>query len=163
MKKVMCAAVVLLISFMCTANDAIKGKVVSVIDGNTLEIIADDNEMYKIILYGIDCPEVDQEYGDKAKELLEKLILEKDVQVIIQGKDRKGNRLGILIVEGKEDSRFSLLREGLAWTSEKDPIAELEDLKEKARGKNKGLWKEENPTPPWIFRRQQSMMQSKSS
>ena len=90
-------------------------------------------------------------------------MLEKDVVIKIQGKDRLGNRLGIIIVEGKEDPRFELLKEGLAWTSEKNPIEELETIKENARLKNKGLWKEEKPTPPWIYRRQQTMLQPKSS
>jgi len=51
----------------------------------------------------------------------------------------------------------------LAWTAERDPIQELETIKEKAREKGKGLWKEQDPTPPWIYRRQQSLTQPKSS
>jgi len=48
-------------------------------------------------------------------------------------------------------------------TAERNPIDELESIKEKAKEKGKGLWKEQDPTPPWIYRRQQSMMQPKSS
>ena len=163
MKKIGSAMIAVLISFMTWATDEIAGKVVSVIDGNTLEVVGDDNETYKILLHGIDCPELEQEYGAKAKKLLEKLVLEKEVQVTIQGKDRWGNRLGVILIEGEEDPRFELLKDGLAWTSEKNPIEELETIKEKAREKNRGLWSEDSPTPPWIFRRQQSMMQPKSS
>lgn len=163
MKRVMSLMVVLMVVFMGWANDNIIGKVVSVIDGNTLEVIGEDNEIYKILLHGIDCPELEQEYGEKAKKALEKLVLEKKVLVKIQGRDRLGNRLGVIMIEGEEDPRFELLKEGLAWTSEKNPIEELETIKEKAREKNRGLWREDSPTPPWIFRRQQSMMQPKSS
>jgi endonuclease YncB( thermonuclease family) len=67
------------------------------------------------------------------------------------------------LVNGESDPRFELLKEGLAWTSERNPIEELEVLKEKARESSLGLWKEETPTPPWIFRRQQTMTQFKSS
>ncbi len=162
MKKVLSLINLLLVSFISQANDQTIGKVVTVIDGNTVEVIGADNETYKLLLNGIDCPELEQEYGAKAKRALEKLVLEKNVLIRIQGKDRLGNRLGVIIVEGKEDPRFELLKEGLAWTSEKNPIEELEILKEKAREKNKGLWKEEKPTPPWIFRRQQTMLQTKS-
>jgi micrococcal nuclease len=56
-----------------------------------------------------------------------------------------------------------LLKEGLAWTAEKNPIPELEEYRIKAKEKERGIWKQENPTPPWIYRRQQSMMQAKSS
>ncbi len=163
MKRVMSLMVVLMVVFMGWANDNIIGKVVSVIDGNTLEVIGEDNEIYKILLHGIDCPELEQEYGEKAKKALEKLVLEKKVLVKLQGRDRLGNRLGVIMIEGEEDPRFELLKEGLAWTSEKNPIEELETIKEKAREKNRGLWREDSPTPPWIFRRQQSMMQPKSS
>jgi endonuclease YncB( thermonuclease family) len=119
--------------------------------------------MYRILLHGIDCPELDQEFGITARKMLERLVLEKEVLVKIQGKDRLGNRLGVITINGKSDPRFELLSEGLAWTSEKNPIEELEAIKDKARENNKGLWNEQNPTAPWIFRRQQTMMQFKSS
>src|SRR6478736_2455216 len=163
MKRILSLMSAVVISFLAFGNDEISGKVVSVIDGNTLEVIGDANETYKILLHGIDCPELEQEYGEKAKKLLEKLVLEKEVQVKIQGKDRWGNRLGIILVKGDKDPRMDLLKEGLAWTSEKNPIQELEVVKEKARENSVGLWKSENPTPPWIFRRQQTMLQPKSS
>ena len=51
-----------------------------------------------------------------------------------------------------------MVTQGLAWTSEKEPAEELESLKEQARTQGKGLWGEENPTPPWTFRRQQTML-----
>jgi len=130
------------------AGNVLNGKVTSVIDGNTIEMLADDNESYKIMLYGIDSPELGQEFGEKARKFLEKMILEKNVNVNIQGKDRWGNRLGVVLIEGIVDPRFELLEAGLAWTAERDPIQELEMIKEKARTKGKGLWKEQDPTPP---------------
>ncbi len=138
-------------------------KVISVIDGNTIEMIADDNETYTIMLYGIDSPELGQEFGEQAKKFLEKRILNKKVNVNIQGKDRWGNRLGIVLIEGTVDPRYELLEAGLAWTAERNPIQDLETIRETARNKGKGLWKEQDPTPPWIYRRQQTMTQFKSS
>ncbi len=126
-------------------------------------MVTAENDTDKIILHGVDSPELEQEYGDKAKKYLEKKLLDKSVLVKIQGKDRWGTRLGVVVITGAEDPRFGLLEEGLAWTSEKNPVAELETIKEKAREKGKGLWKEESPTPPWVYRRQQTMMQPKSS
>jgi len=145
------------------AGNVLNGKVTGVIDGNTFEMLTEDNESYKIMLYGIDCPELGQEFSDKAKKSLEKMILNKKVTVNIQGKDRWGNRLGIALIEGTIDPRYDLLEAGLAWTAERDPIQELETIKEKAREKGKGLWKEQDPTPPWIYRRQRTLTQLKSS
>ena len=144
------------------AEEILKGKVVNVIDGNTFELITEDNETYKIMLFGVDSPELEQEFGEKAKKLLEKLLLNKNITAKIQGKDRKGTRLGITEANGATDARVELLQAGLAWTAERNPIQELEVIREKAQEKGKGLWKESEPTPPWIFRRQQSMLQPKS-
>ena len=142
-------------------ENELSGKVISVIDGNTVELIADDNESYKIMLYGIDSPELGQSFGDKAQKFLQKMILDKNVSVKIQGKDRWGNRLGVILIDGKIDPRLELLQAGLAWTAERNPLEELESVKEKARVQGKGLWKEKDPTPPWQYRRDQTMLEPK--
>jgi endonuclease YncB( thermonuclease family) len=162
MKSVVMGILVFLFPACLLATDLISGKVITVIDGNTLEVYTSDNETYKIFLFGIDSPELEQEYGDKAKRFLAKLILDKNVEVQIQGKDRLGNRLGIIWIDG-EDPREKLLEEGLAWTSERNPIELLEVIKEKSKAKGKGLWKEKEPTAPWQFRRQQTLLQFKTS
>jgi endonuclease YncB( thermonuclease family) len=143
-------------------DDVMNGKVVTVIDGNTIEVLSREKEVYKIILAGIDCPELTQDFGESAKKFLEKIILKKEVIIHFQGKDRKGNYLAVVLLQNDTDVRIRLLKEGLAWTMEKDPLPELESHLEEARKKGKGLWKDDNPTPPWIYRRQQSMMRPKS-
>lgn len=162
MKSAVIGIFVLLMPMYLLASDVITGKVITVIDGNTLEVFTNDNETYKILLFGIDSPELEQPFGEKAKQFLQKLILDKDVIVEVQGKDRLGNRLGIILIEG-EDPREKLLAEGLAWTSEKNPVESFEMIKEKSKEKGKGLWKEQEPTAPWVFRRQQTMIQFKTS
>jgi micrococcal nuclease len=153
----------LLVILETQASSEITGKVTNILDGNTLEIISTGNETYKISLLGVDSPELTQEYGEKAKKFLEKLAHQKEVVVQLQGKDRWGNHLGIVLLKGSIDLRIELLQEGLAWTSEKNPLPELEEHRTKAQVKGKGLWKQNNPTPPWIYRREQSMLQAKSS
>lgn len=148
--------------FQVFAQDELTGKVISVVDGNTLEVITGSNENYKLVLAGIDSPELTQEFGDKAKKFLDKLLSNKEVEFQIRGKDRWGNYVAVVLIDG-DDPRVGLLKEGLAWTAEKNPDPELENHRLTAQEKGKGLWKEENPTPPWIFRRQQTMLQPKSS
>ena len=150
------------LSMAQSGRDEITAEVISVIDGNTLEI-RENNETRNILLAGIDSPELNQEYGMKAKKLLEKLALNEKVIVRFQGKDRKGKDLAEVIVDGKVDLRIELLKEGLAWTAERNPLPELEEYRVKAQQKGKGLWKQEDPTPPWTFRRQQTMLQAKSN
>jgi micrococcal nuclease len=156
----------LILIFVCSfahANGTLTGTVTGVIDGNTLEVTTEQQEVRQIILSGIDSPELSQEFGDEAKKYLEKLALKRDVTIEITGKDRKGNTLAVVLLKGKRDLRIELLREGLAWTAEKDPLPQLEVHRTFAQEQGKGLWKTSNPTPPWTFRRQQSMLQPKSS
>lgn len=163
----MCCCLILFINLTsATAFDngqTAAGKVVSVIDGNTVEVLTETNEVVLVILADIDSPELTQEFGNEAKEFLEKISLKKEVIVEFRGKDRKGNNLGILLIKGKIDVRIELLQRGLAWTSEKNPNPDLEAHRSSAQAEGKGLWKANNPTPPWIYRREQSMLQPKSS
>lgn len=145
------------------ALNEVTGKVVKVFDGNTVEVAGDDNQTHKVILVGIDCPELGQNFGESAKNFLERKILQKKVTVKFQGKDRWGNQLALVMINGDVDPRIDLLKEGLAWTSEKNPHPDLEPHRTKAEEKGKGLWDDENPTPPWTYRRQQTMLQPKSS
>ncbi len=164
MKWLVLVMLTLIISASSTkANDVWNARVIAVVDGNTLEVMGPDKDVKKVVLVGIDSPELGQEYGDKAKKFLEKLILEKNVVVKLMGKDRWGNYLAIVTIGDKTDPRIELLKEGLAWTAERNPIPELEIHRTRAQEKGRGLWKEGNQTPPWIFRRQQSMLEAKGS
>jgi micrococcal nuclease len=145
-------------------GEVFNAKVVAVIDGNVFEIVADDGQTQRLSLVGIDCPESGQPFFEKAKKALEKIILNKEVRVKMMGKNRWGHYLALVtLVKNGVDPRLALLEDGLAWTAEKDPDAELESIRIKARDKQRGLWSEPNPTAPWIYRRQQTMMQAKSS
>lgn len=144
------------------AGGEISGKVKTVIDGNTLEIEDENNEIQLVHLAGIDSPELNQEFGDVAKSFLEKLTLAKKVTFSITGKDRWGKQQAIVYI-GNTDIRIEILKEGLAWTAERNPLQELEAVKEVAKEEARGLWKQDNPTPPWTFRRQQTMQQPKES
>jgi endonuclease YncB( thermonuclease family) len=63
-------------------------KVTRVIDGNTFEVTSVDGEVQRLVLAGIDAPEHGQPYAEKAKKLLEDLILDREVKVTVQGKNR---------------------------------------------------------------------------
>lgn len=145
------------------AQDPIEAKVIEVIDGNTLVAKDENGEEWKVMLAGIDSPELNQQFGNEAKSFLEAKTLKKAVTITLQGKDRWGNRLAVVMLKGKDDLRVELLSKGLAWTSERNPIPELEKIRIEAENAKKGIWQEEQPTPPWIFRRQQTLMQEKGS
>ncbi len=152
--------IMILMGWGAMAN-TVKGKVVTVVDGNTVEIVSEDNETYKVVLAGIDSPELEQAFGEAAREFLKKMINDKSIHVELQGKDRWGNYVGVVYINKGTDLRRALLSNGLAWVVEKEATEEFIQLEQMARDQGAGLWKEESPTPPWIYRRQQTMMQPK--
>lgn len=152
----------LMFSGLEVAKD-VRGKVIAVIDGNTFQVRDQDKRIHKILLTGIDCPELEQEYGLEAKKFLEKMILHKDVTIYDKGKDRLGNPLVEVKIKGVKDPRIELLKEGLAWPDEKNTRTDLEYLRESAQLRGKGLWKQSNPTPPWVYRREQTLSTRKNS
>ena|SRR5690606_14320688 len=138
----------------------IMGTVTTVVDGNTVEIVTNDGPM-KVLLYGIDCPELGQAYGREAKARLEKMLLNRQVTVDLIKRDKKGNHYALVLTDVGEDPRISLLREGLAWTVEDESAQDLEPYRSFAQQKRRGLWQESKPKPPWVFRREQSMLEPK--
>ncbi len=144
------------------AADEINARVIAVHDGNTVTIQASDGEKYEVLLFGIDCPELGQAYGKNAKNFLEKMVLQKNVTVEFHGKDRTGKQIAVILLKNEDDPRVELLKEGLAWMVERNAPQDLEPYIRWARAKKKGLWEAESPTPPWTFRREQSMLSPKS-
>ncbi|MDR1674972.1 MAG: thermonuclease family protein [Tannerella sp.] len=45
----------------------IAGKVVRVADGDTFTLLDESNNQVRVRLYGIDCPEKKQDFGEKAR------------------------------------------------------------------------------------------------
>jgi endonuclease YncB( thermonuclease family) len=51
-----------------------RGEVVSVADGDTITVLTTDFERIKVRLYGVDCPEKGQPFGQEAKAYLNSLV-----------------------------------------------------------------------------------------
>jgi endonuclease YncB( thermonuclease family) len=76
------------------------GPVVSVLDGDTIEVLHNQHPT-RIRLSGIDCPEKGQAYGKKAKEAASALVFGKDVTLQTHGHDKYGRTLAdVLLPDG---------------------------------------------------------------
>jgi len=108
----------------------------------------------KIRLFGVDCPEKDQDFGTKAKRFTSTMVFGKTVEVEQVDRDHYGRTVGWVTVDGKSLNK-ELLRAGLAWwyRSHARKYTELEELESEARQKRVGLWSHRDPMPPWKFRR----------
>ena len=67
--------------------DELRGKVVSIADGDTITVLDADKKQHKIRLNGIDAPEKKQAFGAKSKARLGELVAGKDVVVEWTEKD----------------------------------------------------------------------------
>ncbi len=142
----------LLVTFSTTAETVHEGKVVKVVDGDTLTILV-VNQQHKIRLSDIDTPERKQPFGTRAKQALSELAFGKQGRVVEVTVDRYGRIVGRVYVDGL-DVNAVLVRGGYAWVYRKySDDARLLELETQAREKNLGLWADPNPIPPWEWRR----------
>jgi endonuclease YncB( thermonuclease family) len=131
----------------------ISGKVVRVMDGDTIEIL-NNRVTYKIRLAGIDCPEKKQAYGMKAKAFTSGMVFGAHVTARVDTKDRYGRYVASVLLQNGKNLNYELLKSGLAWHykqySKSQIMAAMETT---AKRKRLGLWAEKNPIPPWEFRK----------
>ena len=148
----------LLLLIICTPSyaDQYEGKVIKVIDGDTIWVKT-NNKHIKIRLSYIDAPELKQTYGVRSKNFLTNLVLDKNVQINANKKDRYNRHLGEVYIHNSEESIFvnaKMLKSGNAWIylTYRDNFY-LQNLENHARMKKLGLWSEKVPIEPWIYRR----------
>jgi len=108
-------------------------------------------------LAGIDCPEIGQAYGQKAKKFVYDIACGKEVTIryIKYKKQLFGE---VVLPDGRILNR-EIMSAGLAWyykfnTKDRETLHHLYLV---ARGSKKGLWRDYNPMPPWEWRRRRIM------
>ncbi len=136
------------------AGDTLRGRVIKVTDGDTLDVQGAD-VIVTVRLHGVDAPESNQPYGDEAEEVVRRLAHDKTVEVEVVDVDRYGRAVGrVILPDGGELNRI-LVYNGYAWWYEQYARGDrdLERLQNRARAENRGLWQQDDPVPPWDWRR----------
>lgn len=145
------------------------GIVTKISDGDSVSIHDDLGTKLKIRLYGIDAPETEkssrrtgqvskegQPYGEESYWALQGKLERQRIRVDILDIDKYKRMVGIIWLNDRNINR-EMVQEGHAWAYRKylkTPYAsEFIGLEEQARSERKGLWKDNNPTPPWEFRK----------
>lgn len=132
----------------------IYGKVVAVYDGDTYEILTQDNQNIKVRMEGIDAPEKEMPFHKVAKQYLSKLIFNKQVYLNKTGEDAYGRTLGYTYLEDETNINLEMLKAGMVWHFKRyNDFTTFAAAEEFARKNKIGLWQDENPTPPWRYRR----------
>lgn len=149
----------------------IKGKVVSVSDGDTLTMLANGSKV-TVRLLAIDAPEVTchgqhvsgcreegQRFGLQSKEYLSNSVLGETVEVRLNGEKTYDRQVGTVYYKSL-DVNYALVQRGLAWhykkfakqqpSNEREMYAEAETT---AQQQHLGIWSDASPIPPWQWRR----------
>jgi micrococcal nuclease len=129
-------------------------------DGDTVKIKDQSNNNiayeYKLRLTDIDAPERNQTYGLKSRRALMDFCKDTKIFVAISGTDKYGRKLGKLLCNQQDTSTF-MVKNGHAWFNRRYSMDYMLALQEEEARKNKlGLWADEKPMPPWVWRKSHS-------
>jgi micrococcal nuclease len=129
------------------------GRVVRVVDGDTLEVMKGERAE-KVRLWGIDAPEHNQDWGSRSKQMASSLAFGREVTVRERDRDRYGRTVGEVVLPDGKILNEEMVRAGLAWWYRRHaPDSRvLKALEEEARAARRGLWGDPRPVPPWEYR-----------
>ncbi|MFN5467503.1 MAG: thermonuclease family protein [Pirellulaceae bacterium] len=131
----------------------IQGKVIKVIDGDSIVIQDDKEHSIEVQLEGLDAPEFQQPFGKESKELLSEKLLKKDVSIQWEKEDNYKRKLGWVFHEDRNINLW-MIEKGAAWHyaqyNKEESFSNAQQVAKKAK---LGLWDEAMPQPPWDYRR----------
>ena len=141
-------------------------KVQRVVDGDTIYVVDNFGQKFKVRLTGIDAPEQNQPYGLASTYHLRGLLLNKFV--LLESKPKKGKPYSVdrykrvlakIVLDGR-DINLSQVLSGYAWhfkryqNQQSRSDREIYSKAELYAEENElGLWGEKNPIAPWKWRK----------
>lgn len=137
----------------CAGAAEFSGKVIAVLDGDTLLLLRGNNPV-KVRLADVDAPEKAQSYGIAAQKSLTELAMGKQIRVVSRAVDDYGRLVATVYVNGFDVNREQV-RRGLAWEySRYHSNRELMALQREAQQARRGLWTEDAAVEPSQWRKQ---------
>ena len=128
--------------------------VARVVDGDTYIFVNASGNEIRCRMYGIDAPEMKQDFGKKSKENLTKMIEKQTVRVELVDIDRYGRAIVKTFLEGA-DIGLVMIQSGSAWhywQYSKDE-SKYQKAQRIAKSRAMGLWKDKKAVAPWEFRK----------
>lgn len=146
---------------LCCASAAVawQAKARTIQDGDSLLVTKADGAQERVRMYGIDAPEYKQPFGFQAKRQLMASIHRRKLEVESMDTDRYGRTVALVHTAEGSSVNEEMVRTGMAWVYDQyclreDICAGLRQAEAEARTARRGLWAEENPTPPWLWRKE---------
>lgn len=149
------AFIVMLASLPASAQSAeIRGTIVGVSDGDTVNLLDARMQQHRIRLAQIDAPEKAQPFGQRSKQSLSDLVFGKEAVADCETQDRYGRQVCTIWV-GRTNANLEQVRSGMAWVYRQYArAATYFQVESEAKASKKGLWSDPYPTPPWEWRRE---------
>ena len=119
----------------------LNGKIVKVIDGDTVDILTPEKQKIRVRLLDIDAPESRQSYGNASKKYLASLIAGKSVFIKENKKDIYQRTLGTIYLE-QININAKMVENGFAWAYRYKGVVNNNNmlkLESKAKQNKKGL------------------------
>lgn len=138
----------------------LRGEVVRIIDGDTIDVLVDKRPV-RVRLVDIDAPERGQAFGEKASQYLADMVFRQPVLVIEKDTDRYGRTLGVVWANMQmpgqpRNVNAAMVQAGMAWAyrfRDSPSSAEMAQLEQEARRQGLGLWADPHAVEPWKWRR----------
>lgn len=134
------------------------GKVMRVIDGDTVVMQDSHGTRHTLRLAGIDAPEKRMPYGQASRHQLNAMVGGEYVTAMPSKQDRYGRTVATVTHNG-QDVNLTMVQSGMAWHYRKYAREQTEAqasayavAEQSARNRSQGLWKDPNPTSPWDWR-----------
>ncbi len=135
---------------------SIIGEVITIIDGDTYDLLTEEKQIIRIRMEGIDAPERGMAFYRVAKNYLGELCMGKTIRIIKVDTDRYGRVLAWSYLPNGHELGHEMIRAGMAWHFKKyNSDEDLAKLEIEARAARIGLWRDVNPVAPWEHRTQQ--------
>lgn len=155
----LCIASVLMTLSISSVAEELTGRVIDVASGDSITLLDTSNTELKVRLSGIDAPEKQQPYGIESKKSLHDLLYGKEVTVNWIKRDYHKRVVGKVMLN-KTDINLEQVKRGMAWVFKhfmNDPYSQDQsdyiEAQAEAEKRHLGLWTQNDPIPPWEFRR----------
>jgi len=140
--------------FILAQNFTKYGNVISIIDGDTFDVLFENNQKIRIRMDGIDAPEKGMPYYKVAKSYLGKLCFRKRVKIVVSKNDIHGRKVAKSYLEDNRELGAEMVKAGLAWRYNKySSDKNLKSYEANAKKLKIGLWADPHPYPPWEIRK----------
>ena len=139
-------------------------QVIYVTDGDTVMVRDANRRKHAVRIVSIDAPEKGrrgkpgQRYSEKSRQHLAELVDKRRVNLVTSGRDDYGRVLARVWI-GDMDVGLAQVCAGYAWVFEAFvddlPVAEQQvyrGCEAEARSNRRGLWRDTQPMPPWVWR-----------